>query len=189
MGTILYRTLMMTCSLCLCSGCTQSLNDRMTLGGTYHSPTFVDHSLSIHEQQSNGLNTLAMTGSTDRSHWVPAQYVSPMDGVVHSRLWRVLHPVSKKDPPRTYGRFPLATDVLNSQSTKSLNDTLNTIDDIGRSIIGTPYALGYMTVTGSIGRPSISPVSPWKRTNSTNTWSSGFPASTKEHNDPSLEKE
>ncbi|CAN0572990.1 unnamed protein product [Laminaria digitata] len=46
--------------------------------------------------------------------------------------------------------------------------------EIGRSVIGTPFAIGYLTWHGHLDTASVSPT-PFKRTQQ-NDWSTGAPA-------------
>lgn len=157
------------------SGCSQPLNDRLTLGGSYLSPTFqshVDSTTDSHDHQ----NLLFSEPPNPRSAWSPSQYITPMDGVVHSYELIIHPPLDRDDPPRVYGRYPTVADVLNIQSTSWIEDLLITIDELGRSFIGTPYAIGYTTLTGKANQPITSPRHPWKR-RVAGGWSTGYPDS------------
>ncbi len=156
-------------------GCTQPLNSRPTLGGSYTSPTFRPSPVPPAALDRPARHLLATTPKP-RPAWTPTQYLAPMDGVVHSPMLRALTPIKRTTPPRVYGRYPTPTDALKPQTTTWIEDILITINEYGRSFLGTPYAIGYLTFNGKLTEPLVSP-QPWKRTETANTWSSGYPAS------------
>ena len=170
-----YSVLILT--LTLLGGCTEPLNDRPTLGGVYHSPTFAAQPQN-HTALENPSQDLLATTPKPRIDWSPTQYIAPMDSVAHSPTLALFGMVKKTDPPRIYGRYPTINDAL-FYSTSSpaiwINDVLFTFYDLGRSFIGSPYAFGYRTATGKLAEPMISPSQPYKRTQTADTWSSGFP--------------
>ncbi len=159
------------------TGCTQPLNDRLTLGGSYLSPTLGKHSDNHTSLETPSQSLLASTPKP-RADWTPTQYISPMDSVAHSQTFLIFVPPKKTDRPRIYGRFPTRRDALKSHSSPTIvriNDTLITFYELGRSLIGAPYALGYLTITGKLTEPVASPSQSYKRTETANTWSTGFP--------------
>ncbi len=170
--------------LILLVGCTQPINSRPTLGGSYISPTFRPNTTTPTALEHPARHLLASTPKP-RSAWTPTQYLSPMDGTVHSPMLRILAPLKRADPPRVYGRYPTPTDALDPQSTAWIEDLLITIDEYGRSLLGTPYAIGYFTLTGKLTEPLISPQS-WKRTETANTWSSGYPTTAPTPKEPTM---
>ena len=159
-------------SLMLCA-CSSPHNDRMTLGGSYLSPTLrppADHTETPESQAPN----LLIAPLKPRSQWEPIQYIAPFDGVVHSPRLIISKPLEKTDPPRVYGRFPSSKDVLDAQSESWINNLLISIDDLGRTLIGTPYIAGLRLIGFSLDQPSLSPQAPYKRSQESD-WSSGFP--------------
>ncbi len=166
-------------------GCTEPLNDRPTLGGSYIPPTFRTSSTTPTVLEHPSQHLLSTTPKP-RAAWTPTQYLAPMDGVVHSPILMVLAPIKHTDPPRVFGRYPTPTDALKLSATTWIEDLFITIDDYGRSFIGTPYAIGYFTFTGKLAEPLLSPQS-WKRTETANTWSSGYPASNDPNGEPTDE--
>ncbi len=165
-------------------GCTQKLNDRPTLGGAYLSPTF-RLNISTPTPLDRPSEDLFASTPKPRSGWAPTQYLAPVDGVVHWPMLRILAPLKRTDPPRVYGRYPTLADALNPQTTAWIEDLLMTIDEYGRSFLGTPYAIGYFTLTGKLTEPLISP-QPWKRTETANTWSSGYPTAAPAPKEPTM---
>ncbi len=172
-----FHSFLFILSVLLLSGCTQPLNDRPTLGGIYRSPTFITQPQS-HTALENPSQHLLASTPKPRIDWSPTQYIAPMDSAAHSPTLALFGMVKKTDPPRIYGRYPTTNDALYMQQSASIawiNDALFTIYDLGRSFIGSPYAFGYRTATGKIAEPMISPSQPYKRTQTADTWSSGFP--------------
>jgi len=166
--------LLLLFTLPLLSGCAQPLNNRPTLGGSFLPPTFKPApppSIPL----DRPAQALFADPPRSRLDWTPRQYISPMDAVVHTPLLQIFEPIRKADPARVYGRYPTPNDALDFQSTKWHKDLALTIDEYGRSLLGLPYALGYFTITGQLNTPIGSPMRPWKRTNTQNTWSSGYP--------------
>jgi len=168
------------------SACTHPLNDRLTLGGAHTPPTFSD-TATTPPPNASGRDLFSIT-PTPRSSWTPTQYIAPLDGVVHSWALTLSPPVNKKAPPRILGLYPTANDALawyqpirpNQTATIPpaliwINDAINTLNDLGRSLFGTPYTLGYLTVTNQLTEPTTSPARVWKRTETRDQWSSGFP--------------
>jgi len=167
--------MLMPMILVLLAGCTQPLNSRPTLGGSYISPTFRSIPSPPAALDRPAQHLLATTPKP-KSAWTPTQYLAPMDGVVHSPMLRVFAPIKRTVSPRVYGRYPTPADALKPQTTTWIEDILIAINEYGRSFLGTPYAIGYLTFTGKLTAPLISP-QPWKRTETANTWSSGHPTS------------
>lgn len=163
-------------------GCTQPLNDRITLGGNSTPPTFRDMQSST---RTNQPTQLLGSISKPRTTWKTTRYIAPLDGVVHVYELVIPSTPGRTASPRIYGRFPTVNDVLNPQATPWLGDVLLAFAQFGRSFIGTPYAFVYMTVTGNLAKPGFSPHEIWKRTSST-TWSTGYPsaAPTAQENPP-----
>lgn len=156
------------------SGCTQPLNDRITLGGQFTPPTFQD----IHPTPTINHNPQLLNSvSRPRTSWKTTQYIAPLDGVVHTFEMVIPSTPNRRASPRIYGRFPTINDALDPQTTPWVGDVFYAFIQFGRSFIGTPYAIAYMTITGDINEPVFSPHENWKRTAS-NTWSTGFPAAT-----------
>lgn len=151
------------------SGCTQPLNNRITLGGSYISPTFA----------TQAPPQLDDPISRPHNQWTPTRYISPMDGVVHTPTWSLTQFPKRTDPPRLYGRYPTVTDAAQRTTYSGmpwLNQILFSVDELGRSFIGTPYAVGYGIISGKITKPMLSPVENWKRTDQTQGWSTGYPS-------------
>ena len=160
----------------LMGGCTQPLNARSTLGGSYLSPTFRTSSTAHNPLESPAIFLLGTTPKP-RSAWTPTQYLAPFDGVVHTPTMMALKAPKRTDLPRPYGRYPSADDVLSMQSSLWFDDVLFTFSELGRSVFGTPYAAGYFTYAGYLSKQITSPRTPWKRTRA-DGWSSGFPSQT-----------
>jgi len=168
------------------TGCTQPLNNRITLGGSYISPTFTTQARS----QTPSLPDAQ--ASRPRNQWTPIRYISPMDGVVHSPTWALTRIPKRTDPSRLYGRYPTIDDAALRTVHSNMpwiNQTLFTIDELGRSFIGTPYAMGYLTVTGRLTKPMLSPTQNWKRTDQTQGWSTGYPSPIPDHTDDETDQE
>lgn len=159
-------------------GCTQPLNDRLTLGGTQLSPT-LSLDRPVPESRSSGL--FESRALADRTQWSTTQFVASYDGVVHGQSFRVEPPLRQDSSARFYGRHPTVEDVLDPQ-TRSWGQRLHfAIDDVGRSIVGTPFLLAYWGWHGELFGPSLSP-RPYKRSRQ-NDWSSGAPATSTEIGD------
>ena len=189
--------------LCLCLGlsaCTHPLNDRLTLGGT-HTPPTLANTTTTPPPQANA-SALFASPPTPRSSWTPTQYIAPLDGVVHSWTLTLSPPINKKAPPRILGLYPTANDALawyqpiRQTQTNAIppaliwiNDAINTLNDLGRSFIGTPYALGYLAVTNQLSEPTTSPARVWKRTETKDQWSSGFPTPAPSNTDTDTQTE
>lgn len=152
------------------TGCSQALNDRITLGGSNLPPVFDE---STHGART-GAPVLFGEGPTPRSAWTPTIYIAPFDGVVHGHDLILRARLDKFSAPREYGRYPTRRDALALQSSGWLDDLMMTLDELGRSFVGTPYALVYWTWAGELCRPEQSPF-PYKRTAQVG-WASGFPA-------------
>tara|TARA_R110002072_G_scaffold42064_21_gene119076 strand:+ start:396293 stop:396877 length:585 start_codon:yes stop_codon:yes gene_type:complete len=183
------------------SACTHPLNARLTLGGAHTPPTFVQSKPTTPPPPATGRDLFATT-TPPRSNWTPTQYIAPLDAVVHSWALTLLPPVNKKAPPRILGLYPTANDALawyqpiRQTQTAAIppaliwiNDAINTLNDLGRSFIGTPYAFGYLVATNQLAEPTTSPARVWKRTETQDQWSSGFPtpASPKTYTDTQTE--
>lgn len=183
------RSFLILLLLVALTGCTQGLNDRPTLGGSYLSPTFRQHT-DNHTAIKNPAQHLLTTTSKPRAEWTPTQYISPMDSVVHLPTLTLYQLPKKTDLPRIYGRYPTTNSALYMQKSAPIawiNDALITFYDLGRSFIGAPYALGYLAVTGKLTDPVESPAQSYKRTETANTWSSGFPTQQETTEEPADE--
>ncbi|MBL4698650.1 MAG: hypothetical protein JKX70_07440 [Phycisphaerales bacterium] len=163
--------LFITAVCAMLAGCTQPLNNRITLGGSYRSPSFRAVSTT---QQSTDTGLLDSTPKP-RAHWAPTRYIAPIDSVVHTPTFQLFALPKKSDTARIYGRFPTPPDSIELNSANWSKDLLITLSELGRSIVGTPYAIGYLTITGQLNKPVASPARPWKRTQAKNNWSSGYP--------------
>ncbi len=152
------------------AGCSQTLNDRLTLGGAQLPPTFDGPVPGAR----TGPAVLFGADPRPRSAWTPTTYIAAFDGVVHGHTFVLRAPLEKVSTPREYGRFPTRRDALALQSSGWFEDLMMTIDELGRSFIGTPYAIGYWVWVGEIDEPTLSP-SPYKRTAGVG-WASGYPA-------------
>ena len=161
-------------------GCTQPLNNRITLGGSYRSPSF-RAILTTPQSSETGLLEFS---PKPRAPWTPMQYIAPIDSVVHTPTLLLFALPKKSDTARTYGRFPTSSDAIELNSTSSSKDLLITLSELGRTFIGTPYAIGYLTITGHLTEPMESPARPWKRTQVADNWSSGYPTPPNQLNDP-----
>jgi hypothetical protein len=183
--TTFYILLFCITSVC---GCASGLNDRLAIGGSYVSPTFRSDGISGIKTSSQSQHIFSSHASP-RAMWTPTQYIAPMDSVVHSNEFTLHAPLKRDAPPRVYGRYPSASDTLTMQATSWMDDLLITIDELGRSFIGTPYAVGFLTVTGQMNKLVLSPRQPWKRTTAT-SWSSGYPSQPQstEHEDTTDDK-
>lgn len=166
-------------------GCTQPINDRLTIGGTYLPPTFAQHP---EPKSSPDERPVLLFDHPTRSHdqWTPVQYLSPMDGVAHGHTFALSPLIKHTDPDRIYGRYPTPQSVL-AYHPDTLGSWINEVffwcDELGRSFIGTPYAIGYLTISGHLDEPILSPIQNWKRTNQIQEWSTGYPTP-KEHTIP-----
>ena len=159
-------------SILVLSGCIRDQNARLSFGGMRISPSFQSApTLKVHKY---GGEQLFDSVQPPRVDWRPIQYISPFDGVVHGHELRVYPRLEKNDPSRVYGRFPTNQSALDSQSTGPLEDAFISIDELGRSMVGTPYAIGYLAFTSELFKPNQSPRIPWKRTKF-QRWSSGYP--------------
>ncbi|MAO21725.1 MAG: hypothetical protein CMJ35_10950 [Phycisphaerae bacterium] len=161
--------------LCLGSlamvGCAQRLNDRLTLGGQFVSP-----SLDLRRAQGIEPRPPALFSEPvrERSGWRPTPFVVQLDGVVHGHRLALTPPLRANAPAREYGRYPSPSDVLDPQRRSWSSDLFETGRELGRSLIGGVYAVGYLTWTGQLHRPTASPMA-YKRTRQ-DEWSSGQPA-------------
>jgi len=162
---------MLTGITVLLTGCSHPSNDRITLGGSYVPPSLRQDPLAIDLEPDPVLFGLE---PAPRSQWDPIIYLVPFDGVVHGHLFQVRAPIGKTSTPREYGRFPTRRDALRPQSSSWGEDIVTTIGELGRSVIGTPYALVYFAVTGKLGEPTLSPRA-YKRTPRVE-WATGSPA-------------
>lgn len=151
-------------------GCAYHANARLTLGGRQLPPTF-DPDPKAATQTSPDLFGDA---PTPRSTWAPTLYIAPFDGVVNGYALRMLPRHGKSTTPRRYGRFPRRSDALRAQSWGWARDVRETFHELGRALIGTPYALITLGFSGELGRPIMSPT-PYKRT-PRQGWASGRPA-------------
>lgn len=158
----------------LLSGCIRDQNARLSFGNALVSPSFVNAPNS--KKHALGGSHLFDAVQSPRLDWQPVRYLSPFDGVVQSHELRIYPRQKKNDPARNYGRFPTFQSALDPQSTSGLGNVLMTIDEFGRSFIGTPYAIAYLSITGDLYTPMQSPRIPWKRTKF-QRWSSGYPIS------------
>lgn len=168
------RYLLMSCAvpLCLLSGCTQPLNDRLALGGQFVSP-------SLRGQTTDGVDPVppdlfGQPPELERERWQPTQFVVHFDGVVHGQPLRIGRPLRANDPPRVYGRYPTRSDALDPQANGWFDDLRLGVSETGRSVIGGPFALIYLAVSGELAQPAVSPGS-YKRSRQ-DDWSSGRPA-------------
>lgn len=152
-------------------GCAQVLNERVTLGGMHLSPS-LDSSASAVPLGGERLLNAPVMG--DRSRWGVTQFIVVFDGVVHAPILRIEPPLRAQSSGRFYGRYPETIEVLDPQARSWGEDLRFTLDELGRSLIGTPFAVGYLGWHGELGEPSLSP-RPYKRTDQ-DGWSSGFPA-------------
>lgn len=169
-------------------GCTQPLNDRITLGGSYLSPTFRSQNSA---QEDSFPPQLFESTPSSRNGWSPTRYISPVDEVVHAPVYRIMVSPSKKAYPRIYGRFPTPRNALIYHAPPLkvwVTDSFNTIFEIGRSVIGTPFAIGSYALSGHLGEPGVSPIKSYKRTNTSNNWSSGFPTPSEQIEQPTDEE-
>jgi hypothetical protein len=154
-------------------GCTQPLNDRPTLGGqAISSAVMVPDPISVRPRAQ----LFAGQDPCDRTRWQPTQFVAEYDGVVHGSILRIAPPLRSSSEPREYGRYPSRWDVLDAQANSWFEDLMLTGTEIGRSVIGTPFAIGYLAWRGKLDTPTLSPT-PYKRTQQ-NDWSTGAPAPT-----------
>lgn len=156
-------------------GCTQPLNDRPTLGGSYISPTFREPSPYATSLDSPAEHLLANTPKP-RSAWKPTQYIAPFDGVVHGHTFTLGASMGRFTYPRIYGLYPTTLTSLDPQPTPWIEQLWHACNELGRSTIGADISFLYLTYTGQLTKPVTSPTLPWKRTNTHDTWSSGFPS-------------
>lgn len=85
----------------------------------------------------------------------------------------LMPPLSTKMSAREYGRFPEGGDVLDPQSHSWGADAWETVRELGRSTIGSVFAVGYLTWNNAISEKQLSPT-PYKRTEQ-DEWASGMP--------------
>ncbi|MDF1808609.1 MAG: hypothetical protein P1U42_02845 [Phycisphaerales bacterium] len=156
------------------TGCQSSNQSRLTLGGSYLSPSFCPQQNSEQSRASDSSELLSEI-VTPRNQWEPTQYITPFDGVTHRSNFIVSAPLKKKDRPRRYGRYPTTEDVLTAQDTSWMNDLMISIDELGRSLIGTPYFITIRLLELKATDPVLSPIFPWKRSDYS-SWSSGHPS-------------
>ncbi|MEZ6163029.1 MAG: hypothetical protein R3B67_01170 [Phycisphaerales bacterium] len=154
----------------LLGGCTQNSNDRISLGGGFVPGCIGESQSFVNEKQDPELFSL---GSTVRGAWTPTQFVAHFDGTVHDPTMVLLPPLSTKMSAREYGRFPEAGDVLDPQSHSWGEDMWETVRELGRSTIGSVFAVGYLTWNNGLGQEQVSP-RPYKRTQQ-DEWASGMP--------------
>jgi hypothetical protein len=164
-------TLCLLSAICAISGCTRALNARTTLGGSFISPTLGG---TDHRGATARASLLSDPVDATREAWRPTQFVVAFDGVVHGQTLRVLPRLRPRSTPREYGRYPSAGDVLAPQSHGWMQEFAFFGSELGRSIVGTPYAIGYLVWQGELDDPTVSPGA-YKRTPQTD-WSSGTPA-------------
>ena len=153
------------------SGCTQPLNDRLTIGGRFVSPSL---NTAISGQTQSTAPVLFSETVPERSGWRSTTFVVPFDGVVHGQTLVLLPPLRPDAPARAYGRFPTRIDALDPQRRGWAGDFFESGRELGRSLVGTLYAVGYLVWNGELERPALSPT-PYKRTRQ-DEWSSGQPA-------------
>jgi len=158
-------------------GCQSPNQNRITLGGSFISPSFRTPNSAQHYELGNGHDLLSET-ARPRSQWEPTQYIAPFDGVAHQPHFIVSKPLKKRDLPRRYGKFPTVNDVLDNQSTSWMSNLMISIDELGRSFIGTPYIISIRLAHLNPTEPLISPYLTWKRSNYS-SWSSGHPSEAK----------
>ena len=158
------------------TGCTQPLNDRPTLGGSYVSPTFRKKSQPAIPLDSPTEHLLANTPKP-RSAWTPTQYIAPFDGVVHGHTFTLRAPMGQFTYPRIYGLYPTTLTSLDPQSTPWIKQLWHSCNELGRSFLGSDFSVLSLTFTGQLTKPVTSPTLPWKRTDTHDAWSSGFPVS------------
>jgi len=161
-------------ALCMLWGCTQPLNDRLTLGGNFITPTFRASNISDPTNPEISAPTLLAATPKPRDAWTPIQYISPYDGVVHSPLLRVRPPHKHLDTPRNYGLYPTIHDASYSQSLTYEKDLSEPLKALGRTVVGTPYALTQFILSGELTAPSDAPFRVWKRAKPSR-WSTGNP--------------
>lgn len=159
------------------SGCTYSQNERLTIGAAYRPPTIFEHGST--RLDPSGTVQLLDAPAAGRNTWAPMPFVAHFDGVVHGRLLRALPPVRPRSNARAYGRYPTAEDALDPQADGYPQRLWAGIETLGRSTIGTDWAVIYLAWHGELFRDALSPM-PYKRSRQSG-WSSGQPA-------PPLEK-
>lgn len=168
----LFPLTLMILACAMLSGCVYEKNDRLTIGGTYRSPTLFDP-VSI-KGITNGDPTLFRGIGRDRASWSPTPFVAHFDGVVHGHMLRVFPATRPEAPARAYGRYPTISDALDPQSIGYTPDLWYTIREYGRSSIGSDYSFLYLLTRGELFEDMMSPF-PYKRTQDSG-WSSGQPA-------------
>jgi hypothetical protein len=154
------------------TGCSRLHNERLTLGGSYHPPTI--HADSFSTTKPAVAHSLFSESPIDRAAWDAITFVAPYDGTAHHLTMRVMPPLRKDDQPRIYGRYPSIEDSLDPQSHSWAKDGWSTLEELGRSTIGSVFAIGYLVWEGELGKPRTSPI-PYKRARQ-DDWSSGLPA-------------
>ena len=152
------------------SGCTPNLNDRPTLGGSYQSPSINPSGATVVQHDAP---SMMLDRHPDRSRWEPTQFVAHFDGVAHGQSLVLPPPLTTEMPPRMYGRFPSEGDVLDAQTRSWGDELMAWTQELGRSTIGSAYAIGYLAWNNLLGRASYSPT-PYKRSDQ-DQWSSGSP--------------
>ena len=166
----LQRPLCLISATILLTGCAQNRNERIVMGGSYTPPSF-GTSRSFVDQHDEP--ALFDKGFPDRGVWSPTQFVAHFDGTVHAHSMVLMPPLSTKMDARAYGRFPEDGDVLNPQSHSWGEDLWETVRELGRSTIGSVFAVGYLTWSNGLGLEQVSP-RPYKRTQQ-DEWASGMP--------------
>lgn len=142
------------------AGCTRSVNARLELGALDRTGTF-----------GPAGDPAEMIPGTPRSGWETTIVIAPIDGIAHGPTMRVWTIPGKNEPPRCYGLMPTARSALESQERSIVQELLNTIDEIGSSVMMVIDPLrhyAYLTSTPS------SPLRVWKRTRQDTVWSSGW---------------
>jgi len=167
------------------SGCVEPTNERLTLGGSYISPT-----LDLRDQEPLRLPEpsdsvdLLLGQVPPRTGWSGTSYIAPFDATVHRQPLIISARLSNTLPPRAYGRFPTRMDVLDTQSSGWMDQFMMCLGDYGRSCVGSPYAMFMLVHDGRLNEPDVSP-SPYKRRPRVE-WASGTPIVDQEQN-PSQE--
>ncbi|MCA9274710.1 MAG: hypothetical protein KDA29_01665 [Phycisphaerales bacterium] len=167
----LQRPLCLISATILFTGCTQNRNERIAMGGSYIPPSFSTSQSFVDQHDDEPF--LFEKGFPDRGVWSPTQFVAHFDGTVHAHSMVLMPPLSTKMAARAYGRFPEDGDVLDPQSHSWGEDMWETVRELGRSTIGSVFAVGYLTWNNGLGQEQVSP-RPYKRTQQ-DEWASGMP--------------
>lgn len=153
------------CVLLMCSCAPNHANERFVLGGGIATASFGgEHSVVELEQTRR-----------DRASWPVQIVVAPTDGTITWRTLRTANYLSRDDPPRLYGRFPTADDVLDPQDRGAFSEYWWTLDEFGRSV-GELVLMPYRVIIYAFkGLKTWSPERTWKRRPAQAEWSSGQP--------------